>query len=217
MSTEHFRNGQSYEREGRAGRERLCTGPGHDEPTWLPATEKYFYQHKSGAQVGQFQSRCRLCFNWNRLKSPGISGWVPYKDAYPFVYEAVARVGIMEAARRTGLSRSTLHKFLHGQHIHMQKRTLRVIMLEVISMRRKGEVRHRNSIRTGAYLRGQVEKTPTRQHHFNGWHNDSEGERKKRARRGGLAQAGSCDPGEGPLLGGVSSVQSGLDNLTDNN
>jgi len=44
------------------------------------------------------------------------------------------------------------------RQMRVQKRTVRKCMLEVISMRRKGEVRHRDSIRAGAKLRGRNEK-----------------------------------------------------------
>ena len=187
--SDYVREAQGW-REGEGERERLCTGSGHDEPTWLPETEKYFYQHKSGTQAGKFQSRCRLCFNWNRLKSPGVAGYVPRSSAYPFVYEAIARVGLSEVSRRAQVSRSTLTKFMSGEHVVMRKRTLKRIMLELISMRRKGEVRHKDSIRTGAYLRGQEEKTPRHRRDFHGWHNDAEAERG-RARRVNANQAGS--------------------------
>ena len=137
---------------------RLCTGPGHDEPIWLPATEKYFHQHKSGQRKGKMASRCRLCQNWNKLQSPGESGWIAASKVRSFFIEGVHRVGMMEFCRRAKINPGAVRKIIDGSTQHVQKRTTRKAMLEVISMRRKGEVRHRNSIRVGAHLRGWEEK-----------------------------------------------------------
>ena len=137
---------------------RLCSGPAHDEPVWLPETEKYFYRGKSGRRMGMFTSRCRLCANWNKLKSPGLSGTVAVSVVKPYFIEGVRRVGIMEFCRRTGLHQTTVRDVVLERQMRVQKRTVRKCMLEVISMRRKGEVRHRDSIRAGAKLRGRNEK-----------------------------------------------------------
>lgn len=137
---------------------RLCKGPGHDEPTWLPETEKYFYRSKSGREKGKFYHRCRLCSNWEHLKSPGLSGMVPNKLVRPYFIEGVNRVGMMEFARRTGLSANTINWTINGRKKHVQKMTVRVVMMEIISMRRKNEVRHRDSIKHGSEIRGRTEK-----------------------------------------------------------
>jgi len=137
---------------------KLCTGPAHDQPTWLPATEKYFYMGKSGTRAGKLTPRCRLCVNWNKLKSPGEQGWVPVSKVKDYFSEGVARVGMMEFARRTGLSETTLRDVILERSQRVQKRTVRKVMLEVISIRRKGEIRHRDDIRYGAELRGRPPK-----------------------------------------------------------
>ena len=169
--------------QARTEKLKLCKGPAHDEPTLLPATEKYFYVRKSVGREGQLVSRCRLCCNWERLKSPGLSGTVSHHVAEPFFREAVNRVGFSEAARRIDMSETGLRNILNGPpYRRVQKRTLRKCMLEVISMRRKGEVRHRDSIVIGAYLRGWKEKTPIERRDFYSQQNDSETELKRVSR-----------------------------------
>jgi len=137
---------------------KLCTGPAHDEPTWLPATEKYFYKGKTGSRAGKLTPRCRLCVNWRKLKSPGESGTVPVEAVKEYFAEGVSRVGMMEFCRRTGLTQTTMRDVILGRSQRVQKRTVRKVMLEVISIRRKGEIRHRDDIRSGNDLRGKPPK-----------------------------------------------------------
>lgn len=124
---------------------KRCTGPAHAMPEYLPANDKYFTSHRSGSRVGQLLSRCRLCVNWAKLKSPGSHhGYVDIRDALPFYIEAVNRVGIIELALRSGVSASAIQNVLNGSNSkYVKKLTLRKIMLELVSMQRKGE--HNNS------------------------------------------------------------------------
>lgn len=163
---------------------KCCYGPGHDEPTWLPATEKYFYIGKSGRYKGKLMSRCRLCANWKKLKSPGVQGLVPISKVRPFFIEGVHRVGKMEFARRVGMSHNGLRNILNsnGQR-HVQKAVARRAMLEVISMRRKNEVRHRDSIQHGSLARGRQEKEVKIKQDLYVPHGDEDSEWKRRDRR----------------------------------
>jgi hypothetical protein len=122
---------------------KLCTGPAHDEPTLLPANEKYFHRIKTGPRAGKLIARCRLCTNWHRLKNPGSNhGWVPITDAWPIINEAVNRIGLHELSKRTNLSKDGLRQIIMKQNRYVQKRTLRLITLELISAKRKGEQPH---------------------------------------------------------------------------
>lgn len=173
----------SFFKEIKGELHKLCTGPGHDEPTWLPATEKYFHVRHSEYRDGQFVSRCRLCVNWEKLKSPGISGYVSLDIAHPFFLEAVNRVGHEEVARRIGMNPDNLRKILQKQRTYVQKRNLRKLMLELISMRRKGEVRHRDSIRHGSAKRGRSEKAPKNRIDFYSQASDEEAAYRRELRR----------------------------------
>jgi hypothetical protein len=183
------------------GREKLCAGPGHDEPVWLPATEKYFYRHRRGERKGKLSTRCRLCSNWGRLKSPGESGYVRVDIARPFYLELVNRIGMMEAERRTGISRNALRGVVTGRGLNgeregghdyrwVQKRSLRRVMLELISVRRKGEVRHRDSISSGGARFGHKEHEVKSRYDLNqpygetDWEADKKRKRRERPRQG---------------------------------
>lgn len=141
--------------------ERRCYGPAHDEPTWLPETAKFFILRKTGRQAGQFYSRCHLCKNWERVKSPGTVGYVPDSIVRPFVIEGVHKVGMSEFARRVGVADSMLKQIIERPGKRKQKKVVRRIMLELISIRRKGEVRHRDSIKAGRLARGLPDKEVT--------------------------------------------------------
>lgn len=119
---------------------KLCTGPAHDEgPVYLPATEKYFHIRKTTRQ-GELVSRCRLCVNWAKIKSPGSHhGWVPLAEVRHFFIEAANRIGAKELADRAGISYNTLTPILLGRNQYVRKATLRKVMLELISIKRKNE------------------------------------------------------------------------------
>lgn len=164
------KNGQHYRtNESEDGTMRLCTGPAHDEPTWLPNTEKYFYVHRRKDRGTQeMSSRCRLCNNWSKLKTKGSTqGWVLVSLVRPFFVEAVNRVGITELSRRAELNPQTIRRVYNGTGRRVQKATVRAVMLQLISMRRKSEVRHRDSISYGATVRKpHVARAHKRRHRF---------------------------------------------------
>lgn len=119
---------------------KRCTGPAHDETTYLPANSKYFYLRGSQGRKGELTSRCRLCSNWQKLKVKSqMNGWIPLSEARPFYLEAANRVGAMELAKRAGVNYISVTNVLRGRGTYVQRRTLRKIMLELVSIRRKNE------------------------------------------------------------------------------
>lgn len=127
---------------------KRCTGPAHDEPTYLPATDKYFYKRAASARDGEFLSRCRLCQNWARVKSPGSErGLIETDKVLHFYQEAVNRVGRAELSRRTGLSIESISNILSGKRQHVRKGNFKLVLLELISMRRKNEYHSNASLR----------------------------------------------------------------------
>lgn len=116
---------------------KRCTGIAHDEPVYLPANEKYFYKG-SGRKL---RSKCRLCENWERIgASPGyVAGYIECRQVTLYFQEAVSRVGMTELARRAGVARETIQKVCMLKQQKVQKRIVRAVMLELISIRRKNE------------------------------------------------------------------------------
>jgi hypothetical protein len=169
---------------------KICSGPSHDVPTWLPADDKYFYRHKSGSREGKLTSRCRLCTNWYKLSSPGESGYVRIMDVQKFVRELVGRIGKAETARRSQISPQTLWRIMNcDDHTQMiVKRTVRKLMLQVISARRKGEVYHKKDIRGGINNRKRLKPlrpiTSQRDLYYPHGDNDNEARRDFRRRTG---------------------------------
>ena len=127
---------------------KRCTGPAHEEPEYLPATSKYFHSHKSGANKGKFLSRCRLCINWTKLQSPGSHhGLVEVEKVYPLYVEAVNRIGILELSKRAGVSVGHIEHVIRKETKHVQKRPVRAVLLELTSLKRKGEISQSKSLR----------------------------------------------------------------------
>lgn len=117
---------------------KRCTGPAHEEHEWLPASDKYFYfLTKTGRPV----SRCRLCHNWAKLKSPGSHhGYIPVNIARPYYTEVVNRIGAIELSKRSGLSINHILRVLSEvDKKYVEKAKLRKVMLELVSVRRKNE------------------------------------------------------------------------------
>lgn len=125
---------------------KVCSGPSHEEPVYLPANEKYFYKG-SGRKL---RSKCRLCESWIRLgASPGYeSGYISVDSAWPFFSEAAARCGLSELAKRAGIARETILHVIQRKNRNVQKRIVRAVLLELISMRRKRERSISNHART---------------------------------------------------------------------
>lgn len=164
------KNGQHYRTNvSEDGTMRLCTGPAHDNPTWLPNTEKYFYVHRRlNRGTSDMSSRCRLCMNWAKLKTKGSThGWVEVPAVRQFFIEAVNRIGISELSRRAEIHPESIRRVYTGKGRRVQKRTVRAVMLQLISMRRKGEVRHKDSIHYGASIRKpHVSRAHRRRHRY---------------------------------------------------
>ena len=118
---------------------KRCTGPAHEEPTYLPANEKYFY--KGSGPNKKLRSKCRLCENWERIgASPGYQhGYIDCIYVRLHFQEAVTRIGMAELARRAGVNRATIYAVIAMKQRRVQKRTVRAVMLELISIRRKKE------------------------------------------------------------------------------
>lgn len=123
---------------------KRCNGPAHDEPTYLPATEKYFYVRKSPGRREHFVSNCRLCNCWRGCIARGLEvkglnhGFVDRSQVIHIYQEAVNRLGLMELSKRTGLSYEGLSLVLYGRTRRVRKANLRKVMLELISARRHG-------------------------------------------------------------------------------
>jgi hypothetical protein len=136
---------------------RLCFGPSHREPTWLPLTEKYFYPRVRPNGHQYFRTRCRLCELW-KWGGDTAHGLVPAASVSHYFTEGINKVGKVEFARRIGIAHDNLNRIVDGRRKNVRKETVRRCLLEVISIRRKGEVRHRDSISRGVNLRGEPEK-----------------------------------------------------------
>lgn len=141
---------------------KLCSGEAHEEPEYLPASDKYFYIKKSGPTAGRPVARCRLCHNWDKLKNPtrgSLHGYVPVDKVRPFYIEAVNRVGAEELSRRSGVSIGHILRVLTDRNKRfVEKATLRKIMLELVSMQRRDEysANRRSQWRTNRRNNGEL-------------------------------------------------------------
>lgn len=120
-------------------------------------TEKYFYKRTIPNGNQYFRSRCRLCELW-RWGGDIAHGLVPVTQVKHYFEEGIRKVGKVEFARRIGIAHDNLNKIVDGRRKNVRKETVRKCLIEIISIRRKGELRHKNSISRGSNLRGENEQ-----------------------------------------------------------
>lgn len=157
---------------------RQCQGVLHPEGIWLEV-DKFHHFKKHGRIT--VRMTCKQCDD----KVGKFNPFVPFNTKHKAWLESIVnRIGIMETCRRLDIHDKTLRtwrgrtppKRIRRQHmlaLVTQMRTLRVT----------GEVRHRDSIIRGAYLRGDKEKVPTRRQQFYRPHGDQDTEVRRRYRK----------------------------------
>src|SRR4029077_5938657 len=154
-----------------------CNGPSHQETVWLPFKNFGFKAN------GQPRSTCRACDSYLKNSEPLVDFTVQYAGWFEYV---VNRLGVMEAARRLNISQSGLRNIRRNNPMKIKRRTARQIVSLVHELNGSQEVRHKDSIQHGSYLRGREEKTPTIKEHYYKRDGDiekiSDRERKRRQR-----------------------------------
>lgn len=141
---------------------KVCRGPAHEFPEYLLATEKYFHVYKTGPRKGSLKSRCRLCSHWETVKPEtrgSERGIVTVESVHLYFVEAANRAGITELSRRTGLTKNTLGNVLNRKQPFVRRMTVRLVMLELISMKRKGEFPINNYARAKVIRRTNTSAT----------------------------------------------------------
>jgi hypothetical protein len=148
-------------------RTKLCTGPSHPEPTWLPLDPEHWHFHRSGRKQGLALARCRDCANWDKLqKKGGPHGYAVVNRPllHQLLNELIQRCGsIREVYRRYGISESTIDKLLRSDHERVQKRTIQKILAALYEQRKRDRVsgtsskRFLRARRAHAQAEGQLE------------------------------------------------------------
>lgn len=133
---------------------RQCKGPLHSSPAWVP------FDGFIKLPDGQPRSHCRMCEFHSRGSEPTVEFDQRYRM---WVQSIIRRIGLMEAARRMGISDSTISDWQHRPPPRIKRRNARKIVILLAELRETQEVRHRKSIKHGAKLRGHEERPVIRQ------------------------------------------------------
>lgn len=136
---------------------RTCTGPSHSEIAWLPL------KNFGSKPNGQPRSTCRACDSFQKNSEPLVNFTVQYAG---WIEHIVNRLGVMEASRRLEISQSGLRRLRKGNPLKIKRRTARKIVALTHELNGTGEVRHRDSIVHGSYIRGREEKLPEKKGDF---------------------------------------------------
>src|SRR4029077_298468 len=135
---------------------KLCRGPDHHGGQWLPV-EHFIYRN------GKIRARCRSC----ESKAKGSENLVPLTDSYlGQVDHIVNRLGVMEAARRLEIAQASLWNIRNKRVRKLKARTARKIIVLVKTLNETGEVRHKDSIKHGAKMRGKPEREVQKRQDF---------------------------------------------------
>lgn len=148
---------------------KLCKGVSHREGAFVSIDN--YYVIKSGRSKGQLYHICKECVRLREGAEPRVylnQAW------HNFVMELINRLGFAETARRLDRSDTWLREFRDKKKSYMLRETARRIITVLRDVRSANEVRHRNSIKSGAYIRGRPEKTPTARDHFYDTRSDHE-------------------------------------------
>jgi hypothetical protein len=145
---------------------RLCTGPSHRSPVYLPVTDEHWHFHKSGPYEGKTLSRCKDCQGWTRRTHPEEGmGFIPAEGLVPIIQELVSRCETIKAAAAyAGVARNTLHNILGGRQTSIQKRKARAIILALHERRKLDRKnggtskRFRSEVSAAAVKQTRIEK-----------------------------------------------------------
>lgn len=147
---------------------KFCRGPLH-EGQWLPI-ENFKYRAKPRADGSKaLKAWCNACEQAARNKPENpllISGFVPLSQYLVFIHELENRLGSTEAARRSGVGKSTWARWKNGSREYAQAQSIYKVLSALREVRKTDEVRHVKSIRRGAAIRGEIEKTPVERRDF---------------------------------------------------
>jgi len=122
------------------GRTKLCTGPSHPRPVYLPVTSEHWHFHKSGEYAGKPLARCKACTNWSKLqKKEGPHGLVTLTlPQLLLVRELVDRHGgTIPAAHAVGMSPTKLRAIITAaESVRVQKRTIQRLLAALVERRK---------------------------------------------------------------------------------
>jgi len=159
---------------------KKCNGPLHqEEGEWL-TLDRYFI-NKKGKRAGKPISQCKACSRYYKFKDTN-RGLVEVSRVWWIFVELRNRLGKAEVCRRLGVSRNFWYRVERGIYVRMYKKTALKAILVLREAREKNEVRHRDSILSGAAQRGRKEKIPTAKQHLYKPHGDSDTELRNRGK-----------------------------------
>lgn len=173
-------------------KKKNCNGLLHTPGKMLPLDQ--FWHYKSGRHKNQPYYICDAC---RKLKqnaraharanhNPDLD-LVPLKR-YRWIFEEIVRkVGRTEAIRRLKGGPNLILSILDGRggHKSMRRGTVRKGIKVLAEIRANNELRHRDSIHHGSYLRGRIEKVPTDRKDLYMPHGDDDTEYRRKRRREG--------------------------------
>jgi ribosomal protein L31E len=137
---------------------KLCFGPSHENPTWKNITDFNLVK-------GRRWYECKLC-HAHRRKTRTNYSHVPFERVGFAITELVNRLGKAEASRRIGISKQQISHYCNHDPRWIRKQTAVKILRALSALRATEEVRHKDSIHAGAYLRGIPEKKVTARVHL---------------------------------------------------
>lgn len=162
---------------------KKCNGPTHSGWVWLPVTQ--FWKSK----YSRLRAQCITC----ESAVQNSETLIDISTVYFALDELIRRLGVAEAGRRVGISDKTVTTIHRKQVYKVKRKTARKIIAALHEVRQAEEVRHRKSIRHGAYLRGREEKTPQHRSEFYKPTGDTDLEFRRRYRQENIEQERATD------------------------
>lgn len=152
---------------------KMCNGRSHSSPTWIAVDS---FRPQTRGKKGKYRSQCNDCDAFYH----GSESMVKFSQYEWMVVELVNRLGVEEAARRIGISQQTMYHWRNRKPLKIKRKNARKVVNTLATVRKAGEVRHRDSIRHGSLVRNHKEKIPVDQRDFYKPHGDYDNEVKRK-------------------------------------
>lgn len=114
---------------------KICAGPAHAGPTYVPLDEEHWHFNRSGPRAGTALGRCKLCRRLERLDRQ--HGLVPTAEVLPWLVELVRRCdGVRGVSRVHEIPETTLYTVLERKHEKVHKRTAARVLVALAEQRK---------------------------------------------------------------------------------
>lgn len=127
---------------------KLCRGPSHPEPVYLPATTEFFRYRSEGRWL---RSLCRQCENYAKAKEPTVSNGLIHASKVRWIFQGlVANLGTVGASNACNITPTMLRRIVNGDTKQTRRGTARKAIKALRALRQEARAEATIRARTPA-------------------------------------------------------------------